>query len=482
MRTVLFFEVHQPLRIKPLASAPPGALLEGPEEVFNWDVNDLVFKRVSERVYIKASKVLLGALKENRDFKFTLSVSGITLEQLREKAPEALRLFEEMVESERVEFAAQTYYHSLAWLVDRGEFVEQVLEQAKLLEELLGYKPSSAENTEFIYNNDVGCTLSNMGFKAVVTEGVEWVQGFKGYNHVYTNPLCGIRILLRNYGLSDDLGFRFSLRDWDQHPLTASKYVSWLQASPGEVVMVALDYETFGEHQWPETGIYEFLEWLPREAERSGLVFSTVAEAASEVEPQGVYDVPPWSTISWADERDLSAWVGNDFQKAALEKLRTLYYYSKALGDRALRLWRLYSMSDHFYYQATKTGPAGEVHNYFNPYGSPYKAQVTYITALEAFSKWVVERARRNYCNFLSKFTAPEELCFYFKTPGGSYTGFKACSMSELLESLQKAPGESIEYHEGRGDIERWAREVLLAREGFKAAASKCGLLGGSRA
>ncbi|MFN4046574.1 MAG: alpha-amylase, partial [Acidilobaceae archaeon] len=171
VRVVLFFEVHQPLRIKPLADAPPGALLGDPEDFFNWDVNDIVFNRVSERVYIKASRVLLEALKENKSFKFTMSVSGITLEQLRKKAPEALRLFEEMVESERVEFAAQTYYHSLAWLIDRGEFVDQILEHVKLLGELLGYKPSSAETVEFIYNNDVGCALSNMGFKAVVTEG-----------------------------------------------------------------------------------------------------------------------------------------------------------------------------------------------------------------------------------------------------------------------------------------------------------------------
>ncbi len=370
---VLLFEIHQPLRIKPFLEAPPGFRIEDPLELFNWDLNKIVFDRVANNVYIKASKIILESLREVEGFKVTFSISGLALELMEKWSPQALELLREIASTGKAEFMAQPYYHSLAWFIDVREFMEQVTSQAKLVEELLGYKPSSAENTEFIYNNDVACTLHSMGFKAIVTEGVDWISGFRGPNYVYEAYGCPIRVLTRNYMLSDDLGFRFSLRTWDQYPLTADKYSTWISRSPGDVVLVALDYETFGEHQRPETGIYEFLRALPREASRNGVGFATVTEAALKHKPRGVLDVPPWATISWADERDLSAWLGNEVQRLAFEILRVLYSYAKAIGGDVLRVWRLYSLSDHFYYQATKTGPAGEVHSYFNPYSSPIK-------------------------------------------------------------------------------------------------------------
>lgn len=475
MDVVLFFEIHQPLRIAPLVDIPPGLNIEDPWSLFSWDLNERVFKRVAERVYTKASRILYRALKENPGFKFTVSASGIAVELMERWAPEALEILRQAVETERVELSAQTYYHSLAWLIDRGEFMEQVRDHVKLIEEIFGYTPTSAENTEFIYNNDVGCALYSMGFKAVVTEGVEWVPGFAGHNYVYENPLCGVRILLRNYRLSDDIGFRFSLRSWDQYPLTADKYASWLEASPGDLVLIAIDYETFGEHHWPETGIYEFIEWLPREvSKRPGLRFSTVTEAAQAHRPRGVYDVPPWSTISWADERDLSAWIGNEVQRMALETLKNLYSYAKALGGDSLKIWRLFSMSDHFYYQATKGGPAGEVHSYFNPYGSPYRAQATYIRALDVLARYLASRAREDLCSFLARFRAPDRYCYYFTDRRGIYTGSRACSYWELVGAINSLPRDIVEYHISRGSIGEWLERVLLVRGGFDEIAKRC--------
>ena len=470
MDIVLLFEVHQPLRLKPLTDTPPGGLSVEPWELFSWDLNRTVFERVAERVYVKASRIILESMRRVEGFKVTFSISGIALELMQKWAPQALEAFRDLAATGNVEFMAQTYYHSLAWFIDLDEFKEQVVEQARLVEELLGYKPVSAENTEFIYNNDVACTLHNMGFKATVTEGVEWVRGFRGANYVYEAYGCPLRVLVRNYRLSDDIGFRFSLKTWDQYPLTADKYASWVAASPGDVVLVAMDYETFGEHHWPETGIYEFLEWLPLELSRRGVGFATVSEAAYRYKPRGVLDVPPWATISWADERDVSAWLGNESQRSSLEYLKLLYSYAKALGGDALRLWRLLSTSDHFYYQATKTGPAGEVHSYFNPYSSPYKAQLVYHIALRLATLYMVNMARGEYCRFLESFRAPDRYCYHVVVD----KLYKACSLQELLEVLQALPWSVAEKHLREGYVDKWARDVLLAEGGLEYIRSRC--------
>ncbi|MEM1686241.1 MAG: glycoside hydrolase family 57 protein [Acidilobaceae archaeon] len=468
MDIVLYFVLHQPLRIRPIIGYPLGATPSNPYELFNWDLNQVIFRRISEKVYTRASKILLDNLKMFKDFKITLSISGLAIELMEKWAPEALRILQDMVETERVELCAQTYYHSVTWLIDSEEFIEQIREHIAKIREVFGYIPKSAENTEFIYNNDVACTLAKLGFKTTVTEGIDWIKGFKGSNYVYEAYGCNIRVLLRNYRLSDDLAFRFNLRTWDQYPLTADKYASWLESSPGDVILIALDYETFGEHQPPESGIYEFLQWLPREvSKRSRLKFATLYEAALNNKPVGIIDIPPWSTISWADERDLSAWAGNEIQRIHLDMLKLLYYYAKALGGEYLRLWRLYSVSDHFYYQATKTGPAGEVHSYFNPYGSPYKAQIVYQQALLILSEYLKSRIKGEECKFLENFKAPPELCFY-----SLKTGVRACSFKELLELINEHR-DLIEYHIREGHIDKWLRDVLLAGS-LEEALSKC--------
>ncbi|MEL9991147.1 MAG: glycoside hydrolase family 57 protein [Thermoproteus sp.] len=446
MDIVLFFEVHQPRRLRPdLRRVFPR--LPGEHEIFYAELDAAVFRRVAERVYRKATKIILDSSREVPGFKVTFSVSGLALEQLRERAPDVIEMFRELASREAAEFVAQTYYHSLAWFVDRGEFREQVELQTKAVEELIGYKPRAAENTEFIYNNDVACFLHSMGFSTVVTEGVDWVLGWRSPNYVYKAWGCDARVLTRNYRLSDDVGFRFGARWWDQWPLTADKYAAWLDATPGDLVLIAVDYETFGEHHWPESGIHEFLEWLPREvAKRPRLQFATVSEAASRHPPRDIYDVPPWATISWADERDLSAWLGNELQREAFALLKWLYPYARALGGGALRLWRLLSTSDHLYYQATKTGPAGEVHSYFSPYGSAYKAHDIYMNALSSLLMYI----RENWSpDAAARLKFNDERCFYAE-------GLRLCS----LEDLRLTDKAFRERH--REDLERWLRDVFL--------------------
>jgi alpha-amylase len=443
---VLFFEVHQPRRIRPdLYRVYPRKPVDF--EIFYEELNKAVFERVVERVYRGATKIILEAARETPGFKVTFSVSGLALEQLRRWAPDVLEMFRELASREAAEFTAQTYFHSLAWFVDRGEFREQVEMQVEAVEELIGYKPRAAENTEFIFNNDVACFLYSMGFSTVLTEGVDWVLGWRSPNYVYRAWGCDARVLVRNYRLSDDVGFRFGARWWDQWPLTADKYAAWLEATPGDLVFIAVDYETFGEHHWPESGIHEFLRWLPREvAKRPRLRFATVSEAASRHPPRDVYDVPPWATISWADERDLSAWLGNELQRNAFALLSWLYPYAKALGGEVLRLWRDLSTSDHLYYQATKTGPAGEVHSYFSPYGSAYKAHDVYMAALSALvlhirERWSLEAAERLRLN--------DERCFH----GG---GVRLCSLSDL-----RATDAGFRQRHRR-DLFKWLVDVFL--------------------
>ncbi|ABL88145.1 Alpha-amylase [Pyrobaculum islandicum DSM 4184] len=446
MDVVLFFEVHQPRRIRPdiyrIYPRKPSDI-----EIFYDELNMSILKRVVERVYRKATKIIYEAALETPGFKVTFSLSGLALEQFRRHAPDVLELFRELVSHEAAEFIAQTYYHSLVWFIDREEFREQIELQAKTVEELVGIRPRAAENTEFIYNNDIACFLYSMGFETVVTEGVDWVLGWRSPNYVYKAWGCDVRVLVRNYRLSDDIGFRFGARWWDQWPLTADKYATWLEATPGDVVFIAVDYETFGEHHWPESGIYEFLRWLPREiAKRPRLRFATVSEAASRHPPRDVYDVPPWATISWADERDLSAWLGNEIQRNAFALLAWLYPYAKALGGETLRLWRELSTSDHFYYQATKTGPAGEVHSYFSPYGSAYKAHDVYMAALVALlieirERWNVEAAERLVFN--------DERCFYGQ-------GVRICSLKELKSVDTNFKRRNYE------DLLKWLVDIFL--------------------
>jgi alpha-amylase len=483
---VFMFEVHQPYRIHPRAyERLIERSLRGRIEprdlediVFDNDLNKLVIERASDKCYVPATRIILENILRYRDagrpFKVSYSISGVFLEQVKRWRPEVIELFQKLVDTGMVELVEQTYYHSMAAfmpLPDWAELREQILEHRRIIEELFGYKPSSIENTEFSYNNDIACLFDSMGYKVVLTEGVDHVLGWRSPNYVYKAYGCDIRVLTRNYRLSDDIGYRFSDRSWDQYPLTADKYASWLAATPGDLVFLAMDYETFGEHHWPETGIYEFLKWLPGEILRyNNLEFTTPSEVVEKYPPRDVYDVPPWASISWADERDLSAWLGNDMQKDSFNILVNLRPYVAALDDPYIkRLWKLLTISDHLYYMATKQGSLEEVHGYFSPYENPYRAYAVYIQALSILASEISRRIMEDRGRIIDRLVLPDNKAFHFHRPDGRYTGYSAHSIKELLEVIEKVPGDSLLYHLDRRDIQKWLTGIYgledLAKE-----------------
>ncbi|MEM1830412.1 MAG: glycoside hydrolase family 57 protein [Desulfurococcaceae archaeon] len=476
---IFFFEVHQPYRLnKALHSKLLEKAFRGridindiEEAIFDNELNKYVLNRVADRCYIPATKIIIENIEmfknTNKPFKVTYSISGVLLEQALKWRRDIIDVFRKAVDTGMVELVEQTYYHSIvAFMPNYGfdELREQILEHKKIVKELFDYEPVSIENTEFTYNNDIACFLNSLGYKAMLTEGVDWVLGWRSPNYVYKARDCDIRVLTRNYRLSDDIGFRFSDKRWDQYPLTADKYASWLASTPGDLVFIAIDYETFGEHHWPETGIYEFLRWLPREISRHGnLDFTTPREAISRYPPRDIYDVPSWSTISWADERDISAWLGNELQWEAFKIISELRPYVKAVDNiDIIKLWKKLTISDHYYYMATKFGSIGEVHAYFSPYKNAAIAHGLLMESLGLLISIIAEEIRRNPNKILSKLELPWNKAFYFYLPTGEFTGISARSIPEFLLSLEKAPLESILFHLNRGDFENWIRNVFF--------------------
>jgi len=479
---VLVFEVHQPYRLrrqayhKLLERALRGEVsTKDLEEVlFDNDLNKLVIERASTKCYIPATKIILENVMRYRDsskpFKVSFSISGVFLEQVMRWKPEVVELFRKLVDTGMVELVEQTYYHSMVAfmpLQDWAELREQVWEHRRIIEEVFSYKPVSIENTEFSYNNDLACLFHSMGYRVVLTEGVDRVLGWRSPNYVYRAYGCDVRVLTRNYRLSDDVGFRFSDRSWDQYPLTADKYAAWLAATPGDVITLAMDYETFGEHHQPETGIHEFLKRLPGEVLKyEHLEFSTPSEAAYKYPARDVYDVPSWSSISWADERDLSAWLGNSMQQSAFNMIVSLRPYVQALNNPELkRIWKLLTTSDHLYYMATKHGSFEQVHEYFSPYKSAAEAYAVFVQAISILASYIAEEVERRRGEVLLKLTLPDNLAFHFNMPDGSYTGFSAHSIKELLEILDRVPKESLLYHWVRRDLQKWFSDVFGLHE-----------------
>jgi len=478
LTSIMFmFELHQPYRLYRYAyqklvekSLHGGIEPRDLEEIlFDNDLNRLVIERASAKCYIPATKIILENVlrykNSDKPFKVSFSISGVFLEQVKRWKPEVIDLFHKLVDTGMVELVEQTYYHSMAAfmpLQDWAELREQVDEHRKIIEELFGYKPSSIENTEFTYNNDIACLFHSMGYKVVLTEGVDWVLGWRSPNYVYRAYGCGIRVLTRNYRLSDDIGYRFSDRNWDQYPLTADKYASWLAATPGDVIFLAMDYETFGEHHWPETGIHEFLKWLPGEILKyRHLEFSTPSEVVDKYPARDIYDVPPWSSISWADERDLSAWLGNNMQWSAFKILVDLRPYIEALENPELkRIWKLLTISDHLYYIATKFGSIEQVHSYFSPYKSAPEAYAVYVQALSILASMVADKIREKKEEVVKKLVLPSEKAFHFHMADGSYTGFSAHGLRQLLDIIDYVPLESLTYHVRRGDLQKWLIDI----------------------
>lgn len=382
-----YFQVHQPYRVRKYSIFDIGKEKDYFEDRSGTKLdNKWIIEKVSNKSYLPTNKLLLELLKKHPEFKISFSLSGVFLEQLEEFAPEVLESFQDLVATGRCEILSETYYHSLSFLYDKEEFREQVRLHREIVERLFGVTPSVFRNTELIYNNEVAKEIEEMGYKGIIAEGADHILGWKSPNFLYrpTNTE-NIKVLLKNYKLSDDVAFRFSNKGWKEWPLTVPKYVQWLNSinGNGEVVNLFMDYETFGEHQWEDTGIFDFLRHLPEEfLKHPDNNFKTPSEVVDTYEVRGEYDCHNF--ISWADmERDLSAWIGNEIQNAAIAKIYHLGERVIKTGNKKLlHKWRKLQTSDHFYYMCTKWFNDGDVHKYFNPYDSPYEAFISYMNVL----------------------------------------------------------------------------------------------------
>ena len=387
MRSVcLYFQVHQPLRLRTYRFFEIGAY----HNYYDDYQNRFILRRIAEKCYLPMNTLLLELFKEyGTAFKVSFSISGIALEQFRMYAPEVLRSFQKLARTGNVEFLAETYSHSLSSLISKTEFMAQVNAHRDLVRQYFKQEPVTFRNTELICSDGIGEMAAEMGFKAMLTEGAKHILGWKSPNYMYVNAINPkLKVLLRNYQLSDDIAFRFSNRGWPEWPLTAEKYVNWLnQANPKqEVINLFMDYETFGEHQWAETGIFEFMRSLPaRVFSHSDFSFHTPSELAEKMQPVSAIHIP--DPISWADEeRDLTAWLGNDLQDDAFDNLYSMEeMVRKSTDPEILKDWQFIQSSDHFYYMCTKWFSDGDVHQYFNPYGSPYEAYINFMNVLSDF-------------------------------------------------------------------------------------------------
>jgi alpha-amylase len=364
-------------------------VFDGTAHYFDDYKNAAICRKVANKCYLPANRLILDTIRrlEGR-FKVAYSITGVLLEQLDRYSPEVMSTFDALAETGCVEFLAETYYHSLSFLYSRNEFAEQVQKHAERIESLFGQQPRVFRNTELIYNNDLALLIESMGkFDAIITEGADHILGYRSPNFVYRPHRCGrLKLLLKNYALSDDIAFRFSNRDWREWPLTAEKFARWVGNvnGNGNVVNLFMDYETFGEHQWEDTGIFKFMRHLPDKIlAHPDNDFKTPSEVIDSYDAVGTVDVP--HVISWADtERDLSAWLGNAMQSNAIHELYRLEKHIKKTGDtRIIADWRKLQASDHFYYMCTKYFADGDVHKYFNPYDSPYDSYINFMNVLD---------------------------------------------------------------------------------------------------
>ena len=325
-------------------------------------------------------------------FRVAFSISGVALDQLEQHAPEVIESFRKLAKTGAVEFLSETYAHSLSSIVDEKEFKNQVTQHRKRIEVLFGQKPKTFRNTELIYSDDLGELIYSMGYKTVIAEGAKAVLGWKSPNFVYHSALNpNLKLLLKNDKLSDDIAFRFSNYNWSEYPLVADKFIDWIQKTPEkeQVINLFMNYETFGNLQPKESGIFEFLKALPKFAFKKGIEFSTPSEVSSLVKATGPIGVP--NPTSWTDEeRDLSAWLGNDLQQEAFNKLYSVAERVRMSKDRRLQLdWNYLQSSDHFYYMSTKSFSDGGLYRYFSPYESPFEAFINYMNVLSDFMERV---------------------------------------------------------------------------------------------
>lgn len=382
---VLYMHVHQPFRVRHYTVFDTGVH----HDYFNAphgsrESNADIVRKVAHKSYIPTNERLLRILEKHPEFKVSMSITGTVLEQFEQYAPEVIDSFKRVVATGRVEIVAETYHHSLAFFYSRNEFEAQVAMHRDIIERIFGVTPTAFRNTELSYNNDLAYWADTAGYKAIICEGWDPVLGWRSPNYVYKPAYTqSIKLLTKNYKLSDDIAFRFSNRSWEEYPLTTDKFMGWTNASWDQpLINLFMDYETFGEHQWADSGIFDFLEHLPEAwLAQKDHTFMTISEAADTFEPVDEIDVP--HTITWADtERDLTAWLGNTMQQGAISSLYALEQPILSSADSQLiNDFRKLQTSDHFYYMCTKWWSDGDVHAYFSPYESPYIAYMNFMNA-----------------------------------------------------------------------------------------------------
>ena len=383
----LYFQVHQPTRLRLYRFFDIGK----DSHYYDDFANRTILKRIAQKCYLPMNELLLEAIKESKGaFKVAFSITGSALEQFDRYAPEVIDSFRRLAETGSVEFLGETYYHSLASLISPAEFKHQVEKHKAAIEQYFGVTPVSFRNTELVYSDAIGDAVYEMGYKTMLTEGARHIMGWRSPNYIYTDDIQPkLKLLLRNYQLSDDIAFRFSDRGWEDWPLTTEKFLDWMKsgvADGGDIVNLFMDYETFGEHQSAQSGIFDFMKALPKTVLADGTFeFVTPARAARKHKAVDSLSVP--EAISWADEeRDVTAWLGNELQNDAFSKLYGLTEKLSILNDPVL--WSDFGHlqeSDHLYYMCTKFFSDGEVHKYFNPYDTPYEAFINYMNVLSDF-------------------------------------------------------------------------------------------------
>ena len=393
MKSICFyFQIHQPFRLKTYRFLDIG------NDHYYYDdfANDEIITRIAQRSYLPACETLKEMFATyGKKFKVAFSISGIALEQIELYVPELIDALKELVQTGNVEFLTETYAHSLSSLADPEEFRLQVKEHSDKIYQLFGQRPKVLRNTELIYSDDISQLVYSMGYKGMITEGAKHILGWKSPNYVYSSAAAPkLKLLLKNSKLSDDISFRFNNTEWPEYPLTADKYINWIADLPEEeqIINLFMNFETLGELQPRESGIFEFMKALPRFAFEKNIGFITPSEAIAKMKSVSELAVP--FPMSWADEaRDTSAWLGNDLQNEAFNKLYSIAERVRLCSHRRLKQdWMYLQASDHFYYMCTKHLDDGAVHSHYSPYESPFTAFTNYMNVLADFIVRVEEQ------------------------------------------------------------------------------------------
>jgi alpha-amylase len=379
----LYLHVHQPYRVKNYTIFDIGKTASYFEENPSLhSSNEHIFNKVAQKSYIPTNALLKKLLGKYKDFNINLSITGTFIEQALENNLNILETFQQLTQNNKCEILAETYYHSLASMYSNKELLAQTKQHKEAIKKYFSQEPNFFRNTELIYSNKIAQAVEDMGFTGMITEGHEKFLGWKSSNYLYkTNTIKGMSLLLKNYKLSDDIAWRFSDKGWKDYPLNAKKYLHWIDNTPGDTINLFMDYETIGEHQWKDTGIFEFIEDFIVQAIDRGYKFSKISDLAKKLTPKDTLDII--DPVSWADEnRDTSAWTENSMQQDTLNKIYQMESKIKSSKNKKLiKKWRLLQTSDHYYYMCTKWFNDGDAHKYFSPYENPHKAYNSFNNA-----------------------------------------------------------------------------------------------------